>query len=99
MKCLTFRCYLKLHLLFASGMQKFQPVRTKCQWHLPHSRQTFILPSILSISHQWPAMMRHLHTDLVMTSGVQMNLKFGLVTFLTLRRQRDINRGRAAGNS
>ena len=40
-----------------------------------------------------------LHTDLVMTSGVQMNLKFGLVTFLTLRRQRDINRGRAAGNS
>ena len=35
----------------------------------------------------------------MMTSGVQMNLKFGLVTFLTLRRQREINRGRAAGNS
>ena len=32
MKCLTFRCYLKLHLLFACGMQKFQPIRTKCQW-------------------------------------------------------------------
>ena len=86
-------CDFKIKGFATCGMVKFQPVRAQCRL-LPTFCHT-----ILAVSHKRHAGMCHLQAYLVMTSGVQMNLKFGLVTFLTLRRQRDINRGRAAGNS
>ena len=76
---------MKMHRLVCDRMFEIELISTQSDC-LP----SFIagkLRVIFCISDDRASNGGKLHTDLVMTSGVQMNLKFGLVTFLTLRRQ------------